>query len=150
MKFIIPLLLTFTPLFGEYNGTFGPPPPGASSSKLTPVVTEAMDEAIHWLNLLDQFQFDASWSDAGSLFQDVITQEQWVAAMRTIRRPLGYVKTRKISDTRAANHLPYGTRGNFVILTYDTGFSRRAAGQERVTLMSESYGQWRVVSYSLQ
>src|ERR1700733_5403735 len=60
----------------------------------TDPVVAAQDEGAHWLQLLDQQQYGPSWSDAGSLLKDIISQNQWIGAMSVVRRPFGNVLSR--------------------------------------------------------
>lgn len=116
----------------------------------TDKVTSAQDEAAHWLALIDQGQYAAAWMDSGPLLKDIITQDEWVGAMTAIRRPFGNVLDRKRSLNQSTSSLPNGTKGNFVILTYRTKFSRNITGTETVVLVTNQLGQFRVISYSIK
>lgn len=128
-----------------------PPNPYDSGGGMkSPTFSQASAEASHWMTLIDQAQYPGSWLDAGPLLQDVITQEEWVAAMQGIRRPLGIPRARKVVGGSTTEVLPRGTRGNFVTVIYNTDFSGKSGVTEIVTLMMVQYDQWRVISYSLK
>jgi len=138
-----------------------PPPPAGSSSPAgnssyeagggtqNAAYTAAASAASHFINLIDQGQYAASWLDAGSLLQDVISQREWVAAMTVLRKPLGSVYARKTNGYKTSQTLPRGTRGNFIIINYQTNFTTKSMAIETVSLMSMPYDQWKVVSYAV-
>ena len=39
--------------------------------------TKACKSAQKWLNLVDRFQYDASWSQTAPYFQNNVTQSEW-------------------------------------------------------------------------
>lgn len=112
-------------------------------------VTEAQDEAAHFLNLIDQAQYGNAWSDASTIMKDVIGQNQWIGAMTTTRKSLGNVLSRKLVSNQSRNTLPYGTQGNFMILVYRTLFSWNVYKDETIILTPDQKEQWRVINYSL-
>lgn len=125
------------------------PEPSASNDR-EPNFTEANAEAMHWLNLIDQFQYGPSWLDSGALFRDIITQEQWIAAMTDLRTPLGTLRTRKLAKYTETNRLTFGTEGHFMIITYRSEYSKRANAVEEVILKAEDQLQlWKVIHYQI-
>ncbi len=142
-------LFLFSPLFADMNAAY-PPNPFDAEGKTSPAFSQANAQAIYWINLIDQQQFGASWLEAGSLVKDVTTQKQWAAAMAETRSSLGPVTSRKVATHRIIDVLPGGTLGNFMIITYETNYSRQPNMVETVTLMSEGrLGQWKVISYNI-
>lgn len=125
-------------------------PPGTAGSTTSPSFSAANAEAMHFINLIDQGQYPAAWKDAGSLLKDAVTPQQWTAAMQALRAPLGYASTRKVSHHTATNTLPFGTKGYFMIIEYSTQFAQKMKAKERVTVMTDIGGQWRVVAYAIQ
>lgn len=117
-------------------------------SKTAPPFSEANARAIYWINLIDQQQYSASWQEASGLVQDVTSQEQWAAGMEATRKGFGSVNSRKLTSHQATDSLPGGTRGHFLIIKYETNFSRKPGQIETVTMMTEgSLNLWKVVSY---
>ncbi|NGX46570.1 MAG: hypothetical protein K940chlam2_01765 [Chlamydiae bacterium] len=151
-NFVVTALLLVTPLLGDTD--FGIPPSTIAPSTVppptyAPTTSESNAEAISWLTLQDQGQYGSAWSDASSLMKDIITQSQWVAAMKALRQPLGSVKTRKTGTPQTVKSLPGGTKGDFVIISYQTSFSFKSLATEKVTLMTDALNQWRVVAYDV-
>lgn len=150
LKSLIPgLVLLTAPGYGDSYPN-QPPFPYDALGKTSPMFSSADSEASHWIALLDQGQYGAAWADAGPLFQDVIAQDQWVAAMKAIRRPLGNVKARSSGRHRSTETLPGGTKGYFFILEYQTSFSGKSSATETLILMMIQNDQWRVISYSVR
>lgn len=151
MKTFLSYLLFFTtPLLADTSASFPPNLYETEGGTKSPAFSSASAEASHWINLMDQAQYGSTWMDAGPLFHDIITQEQWIAAMRTLRRPLGVVRSRRVADHRASESLPGGSRGYFMTIRFDTNFSEKPGVSEIVTLMMIQNDQWRVVSYSFK
>lgn len=147
-SFLIALLFAI-PLFGDSNASYPPNIYETEGGQKAPVTSEANAEAVSWLTLLDQGQYGSAWLDAGSLMKDIVTQEQWEAAMQALRQPLGNVTARKTGTSQTTQSLPGGTRGNFVVINYETSFSFKPTATEKVTLMTNALNQWRVISYDI-
>jgi len=112
---------------------------------------EPGQQAIYWLSLTDQGQYAASWLAASAFLQDVVTQDQWTAAMNSVRSKLGNVQSRQLQGSKKITQLPHGTRGNFVSVSYQTQFTKTGNSTEVVILSQEgSTGQWKVLSYAIQ
>jgi len=151
MKSLLLLFLCFLPpLLADTHAGYPPNPQETEGGKRAPTFSDANAQAIYWINLIDQQQYSSSWLAAGGLLRDVITQDQWAAAMQAVRRPLGTVSSRKVSSHQTAKNLPYGTKGNFMIIKYETNYSRKPNSIETITLMTEGrLGQWKVISYQI-
>jgi hypothetical protein len=119
-------------------------------STSNPAVTQAMAEASHWLNLVDQQQYGPAWLDSGPLMKDIINEQEWIGAMDYVRAPFGNNLSRQLNKSRSISALPHGTKGNFMSLEYRSQFSGNHGAIERIALMSDSLGQWRVISYDIR
>jgi hypothetical protein len=123
-----------------------------SSPYQTTVKTNvANQQGIYWLGLTDQSQFPSSWLALSPITRDIISQEQWVAAMKGTRTALGSVRSRKLESTDELKQLPSGIPGKFTRLTYRTQFS--GGNAKEILILMGSKGpqeQWRVVSYRIQ
>lgn len=112
--------------------------------------TAAQDEAIHWLNLIDQAQYKGAYDDSGPYLKDIVTRDQWVGAMHGTRAMAGHVLSRQVDPShQSLSALPGGTRGNFMQIKYNTQFSNNATATEVVTLMTDPQGNWRVIGYTI-
>lgn len=151
MKLLLAAALSLTcPLLADSDASYPPNPYDTSGGMVAPAFSQANAQAIYWVNLLDQFQYGATWLEASGLLRDVITQDQWAAAMQARRQSLGPVVSRKIATHMATNQLPYGTKGNFIILTYNTQYQMFSNAVETVILMMEGpLLKWKVAGYSI-
>jgi len=147
---LVILLFLSTPLFADTSAAYPPNPYETKGGKRAPTFSEANAQAIYWINLIDQHQFAASWLEASGLVKDITTRKQWAAAMKETRSELGTVNARKVSSHQTAKELPGGTKGNFMIIKYETSYSRKPNMVETITLMTEGrLGLWKVVSYKI-
>lgn len=152
MKTFSLLLFSFfclLPLEGA-NFTSSPSDDAAMGGTRPSPVSEANAQAIYWVNLLDQQQYEATWLEAGNLVRDITTKEQWAAGMQATRKSFGSVLSRKFSGNQNVNALPQGTPGKFIILEYKTNFSTQPSMRETITLINQKpLGNWKVVAYSI-
>lgn len=149
-SFFVTLLLMNGILWADSYPNMGPDPYDTVGGMISPTLSQASAESSHWIALVDQAQYGASWQDAGPLLRDIITQDQWVAGLTGTRHQLGLVRARRLSRGQAVSSLPNGTLGTFVVLKYDTSFSARPSLIETVVLMLIQHDQWRVISYSIK
>ncbi|MFA6915805.1 MAG: DUF4019 domain-containing protein [Parachlamydiales bacterium] len=100
-----------------------------------------------WLKFIDSGTYTSSWDNGSLQFKTVVSKGDWDTAMKKLRQPLGTVKSRKLVDLRTAVNPPGVAKGDYIVLVYDTDFSTRPKAGELLTLVKESDGQWRVMSY---
>jgi hypothetical protein len=148
-KYLFIFLWVLCPLLASTNPSY-PPNPYDDTSGVSPAVSDARAVAVTWLTLMDQVQYGPAWQEAGPLFRDIITKEQWIAAMEGIRSPLGYVSMRKVEAQRTMNALPYGTLGYFMEIKFTTSFWRKSSAVEICTLMFDQLNNWRVIHYAIE
>lgn len=110
----------------------------------------SVEAAENWLKLLDGDKYSESW-DTGSLtFRLTIPKGHWISMMEKIRKPFGNVSSRKILDQRPAKDPEGLPRGDYMVIVFQTTFSHNKEGRELVTLVQESDGKWRVLTYQVQ
>jgi len=110
----------------------------------------AVKAAESWLALVDGGQYAESWKQAASLFRDKVTADQWSAAVRSAREPLGSIQTRKLVSAQFMRTLPGAPDGEYVVIRYETSFQKKASAVETVTPMKDKDGAWRVAGYFIQ
>jgi len=76
-----------------------------------------------------------------------IGKEEWIELEQATRKPLGKVISRDVVDERIAKNPKGLPVGNYMVLFYNTSFTNRKDAHELVTLMQESDGKWRVLTY---
>src|SRR3979411_1875922 len=64
-----------------------------------------------WVALADAGRYAESWKTAGEAFQVGVTKEKWESAMRSVRLPMGKLKTRKVQDAGYSTTLPGAPEG---------------------------------------
>jgi hypothetical protein len=103
--------------------------------------------ASSWLALMDAGRYGESWKEASSLFKKQVTPEQWEAAARGARGPLGALRSRKLISARYMTSLPGAPDGEYVVIQYDATFENKKAAVETITPMKEKDGSWKVSGY---
>jgi hypothetical protein len=146
---LAPFLLA--PLTAAIPLPMAPDLSAVNPSSTGPDYSNANAAAIHFLSIVDNQVYSGAWLEAGGLMHDIVPKEVWAAGIRAIRQNLGSVRTRKVSGHQSTDRLPAGTGGEFMIIRYQTQFSRQPNSKETVTLIRESpLGLWKVVSYSIR
>ena len=98
---------------------------------------------------MDTQQYEASWTEAASLFRARVSTSDWVKAVVAVRTPLGNLQTRQLISATYATSLPGAPDGEYVVLRFKTSFGNKAQAVETVTPMLEQ-GRWRVSGYFIR
>jgi serine/threonine-protein kinase len=104
-----------------------------------------------WLTEIDAGAYAKSWSDSAQFFQQALTSEKWVAALTSVRTPLGKLVTRTL-DSVAIQPAPAGGQltGEVAIAQFDASFENMKYARETVSFQKESDGAWRAVGYYIK
>jgi hypothetical protein len=119
----------------------------ASDAASNDAVSAATSAAESWLKLVDEAQYDASWTNAASAFRGAVSTEAWSKAAGTVRGQVGKLLSRKLSSAQYTTTMPGAPDGKYVIIQYATSFENKASAVETVTPMQDSDGSWRVAGY---
>ncbi len=92
-----------------------------------------------WLELVDGGQYAESWRQASESFHAMVTQDEWVDKVETVRKPLGKLLSRKVEKAEP--------NGSYFVAKFDSSFDELKAASETVTSVLETNGQWRTVAY---
>ncbi len=99
-----------------------------------------------FVELLDSQDYTKSWSSASSYFQATIPQQDWTVMMEKLRKPLGKLLSREISDQRTAKDPANLPKGDYMVFFYRSKFANKENVYELVTLVKED-GVWKVLTY---
>ena len=145
------------PAAGEPSAA--PPAPGETASASAPAASDAASSesvsaatsaAESWLKLVDDAQYDASWTNAASAFRGAVTTEAWSKAAGAVRGQVGKLVSRKLASANYTTSLPGAPEGKYVVIQYDTSFEKKASAVETVTPMQDPDGAWRVAGYFIK
>lgn len=125
-------------------------PAEAQPPASNPAERQAPLRAQAWLGLVDRGQYTASWDAAAPLFQVSTTKEQWEGAARGARAPLGELGKRDLRAAEYKTSLPNAPPGEYVVVHYDSAFTKKAPAREIVTLMRAPDDTWKVVGYFVE
>lgn len=114
------------------------------------VTKEARAAVESWLALIDSQKYAASWEAAAAAFQKAVTQEQWQAAVKAVRAPLGERKSRTLKNAMPRTNLPGAPDGTYVVFQFDAVYEEKAAAVETVTAMQAEDGRWKVAGYFIK
>jgi hypothetical protein len=115
---------------------------------------EALPAVQAWLEEIDSGDYAPSWDDASASFKTAVTSDQWVAAMNSVRVPLGKLVTRQEAAAQYQTSIPQGPgrslKGQFVIAQFGTSFENLKSAVETVTFEKEADGTWRASGYYIK
>ncbi|MFQ5803220.1 MAG: DUF4019 domain-containing protein [Candidatus Methylomirabilales bacterium] len=111
---------------------------------------EAFKAANNWLALVDGGSYAKSWERAADYFKAAVQEEQWVASLTAIRKPLGRAIYRTLKYKKYTTTLPGAPDGEYVVLQFATSFERKKSAMETVTPMRDKDGKWRVSGYYIK
>ena len=116
-----------------------------------PAAEKAAATAVEpWLKLVDEGKYAESWDLSSAYFKAVVTQDQWKLSMGGVRKPLGKVVSRTLSNSRYRTSLPGAPDGRYVMLQFSTTYENKRAAEETVVQMLEADGQWKVSGYFIR
>lgn len=115
-----------------------------------PVEKEAFKAANFWLALVDAGSYEKSWERAADYFKAAVQEEQWVASLTAIRKPLGRAIYRTLKYKKYTTTLPGAPDGEYVVIQFATSFERKKSAIETVTPMRDKDGKWRVAGYYIK
>lgn len=105
-----------------------------------------------WLQGIDAGNYAQSWKDASSSFQKALTEQQWVQALQSVRKPLGKLVSRQVASALHQTEIPSpgGTiKGDFYITQFDTTFENLKYAVETVTFEKDN-GVWKASGYFIK
>ncbi|MFQ5541952.1 MAG: DUF4019 domain-containing protein [Candidatus Binatia bacterium] len=114
------------------------------------VEKEAFKAANFWLALVDAGSYAKSWERAADYFKAAVQEEQWVASLTAIRKPLGRAIYRTLKYKKYTTTLPGAPDGEYVVIQFATSFERKKSAIETVTPMRDKDGKWRVAGYYIK
>jgi beta-lactamase regulating signal transducer with metallopeptidase domain len=106
-----------------------------------------------WLQEIDQSRYPQSWKDASASFQKAISSDQWVAALNSVRTPLGKCTARKLASSLHQTEVPGPTgplKGDFVVAQFNSSFDNLAYAVETVCFEKAPDGTWKASGYYIK
>ena len=109
---------------------------------------EARAAALHWLQLLDDGDYDEAFEFEAQDFRMNRTQSQFVRLMQARRAPFGKMIERKFIGAAHVEKFVGAPEGNYESVLFKTNFEHKNPTAERVILIKQPIG-WRVIDYRI-
>jgi hypothetical protein len=100
-----------------------------------------------WTAQIDAGQYDDSYAFGCQALHDKVQQDQWEQVLKALRAPWGAVVSRQQVSHVYKGDGYMGAEGEFMVITYDTAFSKLNSVMEVVVLKWED-GKWRGAGYN--
>jgi hypothetical protein len=111
---------------------------------------QAVAVAEEWLQLTDQGLYEESWNEAASLLKSAVTVERWQQQLKAARSLFGEFRSRKLKGARYMTSMAGAPDGEYVVIQFDTSFSKKETAVETITPMKDEDGEWRVSGYYIK
>jgi hypothetical protein len=109
---------------------------------------EARAAALHWLQLLDDGDYEEAFEFEAQDFRMYRTQGQFVRLMQARRAPFGNALLRNFIGAAHVEKFVGAPEGNYESVLFKTAFERKNPTAERVILIKQPVG-WRVIDYRI-
>jgi hypothetical protein len=106
--------------------------------------------ATDWLALLDTGKYDQCWKQTSPSFQSSIRKDKWESQLGHSRHLLGKIRGRKLLNTVYASKLSGAEDGEYVVVTFVSGFERLGSGIETVIPQLQPDGSWKISGYGVK
>jgi hypothetical protein len=112
--------------------------------------TEATAVARSWLELIDAGQRLVSWHAAAPALQAAIGAEDWDAALRSARVPLGRCRSRRLLRRDLVEAFPGVPPGAYAVVHFESAFAEKPRAVETVTVRRGIDERWHAVAYFIR
>ncbi|HEY4832201.1 MAG TPA: DUF4019 domain-containing protein [Waddliaceae bacterium] len=117
---------------------------------INPDLQASAEAAEGWFKLIDRENYDQSWDKSSATLQLLVPKKDWRKLMEGIRKPLGTMKSRQIIEQRPAKDPAGLPKGDYMVLVYKSSFSSKPSANELVTMVKESDGRWKSLTYQVK
>lgn len=119
------------------------------SSQVWAGESDGVSAAKEWLSMIDSGEYVESWQNADFFFKSQLSQENWGAAMKDVRAPLGSVISRTEIHAKEYSTLPGVADGQYLVIQFQTDFQHKNSSVETITL-SQNSGDWLPIGYFIK
>jgi len=109
---------------------------------------DARRAAVHWLQLLDDGDYEEAFEWEAQDFRMSRTQNQFVRYMQARRAPFGRTLSRNFIGAANIHKMVGVPEGDYESIIFKTAFERKSPTAERVILVKQAVG-WRVIDYRI-
>lgn len=117
-----------------------------SAETASPEIEAAAAAATEWLALVDAGEYEESWREAASAFQDAVTPAVWETALIDARGQFEPFGERTLTSSQQMTDPPGAPAGDYILLQYRTEVSGDRTVTETVVPMKEG-DVWKVSGY---
>lgn len=113
-------------------------------------IAAASEAARRWLSLMDAGRSVEAWDAGAPVLQAAVARATWGDVGKSVRAPLGEVKSRRETSSVFTRSLPGAPEGDYVVIQYATDFAARPGVIETVVPMRQPDGSWKVTTYRIR
>lgn len=109
----------------------------------------ALGVAQSWLAQVDAGDYAASWNSASAVFKNTVDKQQWEKVAKDMRQ-VGSVVGRSLNSATYTTSMPNAPEGEYVVILFDSEFSKQKSVTEKIIPMRGDDGKWRVGGYYIE
>lgn len=125
-------------------------PPGGEARRVEAPEKAAETAGLKWLQALDAGDYALTWKNAAKSFKERVSERKWRSTMRPVREPLGKLTRRTLKAAERTTEIPGAPEADYVVLTFDAAFENKTVATEKLTLINDKDGYWRVITYTVK
>ena len=144
-----PITILLKPILKDKPAA-APKPAAIPNSRHAEAIEKAVNAAEPWLKLVDGKEYLRSWETAAEYLKNTIDRKDFVKALSASRKPFGAVESRKLESKQFVTSVPGAPDGQYVILQYQTSFTKKKSAIETITPMLDRDKKWRVSGYYIK
>jgi serine/threonine protein kinase len=114
------------------------------------LLTKTTNQALTWLQLVDEGRYAQSWHRSASAFRKAITEDQWTKQIESVRTSLGSMVARHLKSTEYITTLRGTPGGPHIVMQFQSRFAQKEPAVETVTFTREPDGVWRASGYFIK
>src|SRR6476619_4364311 len=112
--------------------------------------TEAKKAAEEFLSVIDAGRFGESWNMAGTYMQRGVSAEMWQRKLKTMRKPLGELVSRKLKSSKLEKTTLELPGPEYFKLQFETSFKNKEGAVETVSAAKQADGTQKVIGYFIE
>lgn len=114
-----------------------------------PSQDQRCNRAMHFLEMLDNAQYETAWNNTTPLFKLLNDQHEWQRRQQAIREGYGTPPMRSLSFIKQKQAYAQSPDGNYVFVQFDSVFPHKAKAVETVILDCQTPLECTVREYTI-
>lgn len=107
----------------------------------------ALKSACAWLLIQDSGDYKKSWEDSSELLKTSVDKIEWENKSLSLYSDIGKLEKRTFISSKYLTNLPKSPKGEYVVIVFDSIYTKKGKLKEIITPKKDEDGYWRVSGY---